>query len=158
MKPEPCAIFRGVLAAALALALGGCEKTKGSAEESRAERPVLVETARYATQSQARDFVATIRPRIEADQGFRVGGKVIKRLVEVGQKVKAGDALATLDEKDLRLQKEQADAEFASAKMALVQAAGEEKRALTLRKQGWVAQAALDRVRASAEEARGRYH
>ena len=58
------------------------------------------------------------------------------------------DALATLDEKALRLQKEQAEAEGAAARMALSQMAGDERRATQLRKQGWTAQAALDRVRA----------
>ena len=35
-------------------------------------------------------FVGTIRPRIETDMGFRVPGKVAKRLVEVGQTVDVG--------------------------------------------------------------------
>ena len=39
--------------------------------------------------------------------GFRVPGKVAKRLVEVGQTVDVGQPLATLDEVDLKLQAEQ---------------------------------------------------
>jgi RND family efflux transporter MFP subunit len=116
-----------------------------------------VAPVRYAPQSQTREFVATIRPRIETDHGFRVAGKVVRRLVENGQRVKAGDVLALLDEKDLKLQKEQADAEFAAARMAREQATADEKRATQLRQNGWTAQAALDRVRAAAEEARGRF-
>ncbi|MFO1103942.1 MAG: efflux RND transporter periplasmic adaptor subunit [Methylocystis sp.] len=143
----------------LAATLAGCDgKDQRAAQASeRAERPVLVAPARYAAQSQTREFVATIRPRIESDQGFRVAGKVIKRFVEVGQRVKAGDPLAALDEQDLRLQKEQADAEFAAARMAQTQALADEKRAAELRSKGWVAQAALDRARAGGEEARGRF-
>lgn len=144
-----------LLAGAALAILAGCDGKEQ--EAAPAERPVLVAPARYAAQSQSRDFVATIRPRIESDQGFRVPGKVIKRFVEVGQTVKTGDPLAALDERDLRLQKEQAEAEYAAAKMALMQAGGDEKRAIALRKQGWTAQAALDRVRAAAEEARGRF-
>lgn len=143
-----------LLAGASAL-LAGCDRK--DQEAAPADRPVLVTPARYAAQSQTRDFVATIRPRVESDQGFRVPGKVIRRFVEVGQKVKTGDPLASLDERDLRLQKEQAEAEFTAAKMSLAQAAGDEKRAVALRKQGWTAQAALDRVRTAAEEARGRF-
>ncbi len=151
------ALFRLGLLFVAGFFIAGCEnKTKGQ-DEGHAERPVLVSPAHYAVQSQKRDFVATIRPRVESDQGFRVAGKVIKRLVEVGQQVKAGDGLASLDEKDLRLQKEQAEAEYAAAKMALAQTSGDERRASILRKQGWTAQAALDRVRAGAEEARGRF-
>lgn len=118
---------------------------------------MLVATAHVAGQSQAREFVATIRPRVESDLGFRVAGKVVKRYVQVGQRVKAGEALASLDENDLRLQKEQAEAEFAAAKMVLAQATGDEKRALALRKNGWTTEATLDRIRAAAQEGRGRY-
>ncbi|MGD9540968.1 efflux RND transporter periplasmic adaptor subunit [Methylocystis sp.] len=157
MIRSPSRIYAFV--ALLAAALAGCDgKDQRAAQASgRADRPVLVAPARYAAQSQTREFVATIRPRVESDQGFRVAGKVIKRFVEVGQRVKAGDPLAALDEQDLRLQKEQADAEFAAARMAQTQALADEKRAAQLRSKGWVAQAALDRARASGEEARGRF-
>ncbi|MBI1980877.1 MAG: biotin/lipoyl-binding protein, partial [Methylocystis sp.] len=136
------------LLALLSAALAGCDgKDQRAAQASeRAERPVLVAPARYAAQSQTREFVATIRPRVESDQGFRVAGKVVKRFVEVGQRVKAGDQIAALDEQDLRLQKEQSDAEFAAARMAQTQALADEKRAAELRSKGWVAQAALDRA------------
>jgi RND family efflux transporter MFP subunit len=146
-------------AALLVAALAGCDgKDPRSADGSeRSERPVLVAPARYAAQSQTREFVATIRPRVESDQGFRVAGKVVKRFVEVGQRVKAGDPIAALDEQDLRLQKEQTDAEFAAARMAQTQASADEKRAAELRSKGWIAQAALDRARAGGEEARGRF-
>lgn len=143
----------------LVATLGGCEGKDQTAAESAkgADRPVLVAPARYAAQSQTREFVATIRPRVESDQGFRVAGKVVKRFVEVGQRVKAGDPLAVLDEQDLRLQKEQADADFAAARMTQTQALADERRAAQLRAKGWTAQAALDRARANAEEARGRF-
>ena len=54
--------------------------------------------------------------------GFRVPGKVAKRLVEVGQTVDVGQPLATLDEVDLKLQAEQAEAEFSAATGVLAQA------------------------------------
>jgi RND family efflux transporter MFP subunit len=110
----------------------------------------------YARQSQAREFAANIRPRVESDLGFRVTGKVVKRFVEVGQRVKAGATLAMLDDTDLKLQKEQADAEFATSNVALMQTTADEARAIKLKKDGWTAQAALDRALAAAQEARGR--
>ncbi|MGA8172194.1 MAG: efflux RND transporter periplasmic adaptor subunit, partial [Methylocystis sp.] len=64
--------------------------------------------------------------------------------------------LATLDDTDLKLQKEQADAEYATSNVALMQTTADEARAIKLKKDGWTAQAALDRARAAAEEARGR--
>ena len=58
--------------------------------------------------------------------GFRVPGKVAKRLVDVGQTVELGQPLATLDQVDLKLQAEQAEAEFRAATGVLVQAAAAE--------------------------------
>jgi RND family efflux transporter MFP subunit len=146
-----------VYALALALPLAACGKKQEESAERDAGRPVLVSPVRYAQQSQARDFVATIRPRVEADQSFRVAGKVVTRRVDAGRLVKAGDVLATLDEADLRLQKEQSEAEFNAARMARDQTTADERRATELHNKGWTAQAALDRVRAAAEEARGRF-
>lgn len=142
-------------AAFLALALAACDNSAGRPSD-RPERVVLVAPVHFASQAQSREFVASIRPRIETDQGFRVTGKVVRRFVENGQRVKRGDLLATLDDADLRLQKEQAEAELAAARMALQQATADEARAIKLRKDGWTAQAALDRQRTAAEEARGR--
>jgi RND family efflux transporter MFP subunit len=144
------------LALAAMLGLASCDRRGESADEKKYDRPVLVIQPRVAAQSQARDFVATIRPRVESDLGFRVSGKVVKRFAQTGQKVKAGDPLAILDENDFRLQKEQAEAELAAARMVVNQAQGDEKRALALRKNGWTTDATLDRIRAVAQEARGR--
>src|ERR1700709_2723039 len=80
------------------IALGGC--TEQQAQEAEKGRPVLVTTVHYESRSPERSFVGTIRPRVEADMGFRVPGKVAKRIVEVGQIVEAGQPLATLDEAD----------------------------------------------------------
>jgi len=139
------------------LALAACGEKDAPPPDKLVGRPVLAAPVRYTAQSQTRDFVATIRPRVETDLGFRVAGKVVRRFVDAGKKVKAGDTLALLDETDLKLQKEQSEAEFSAARVALDQAAGDERRAQKLRKDGWTAQAALDRVRTAAEEARGRF-
>src|SRR5438128_9792306 len=80
----------------LALALAGCNQI--TAQPVAPVRPVLVATVHYESQVADRSFVGTIRPRIETDIGFRVTGKVLKRLVEVGALVEAGQPLAILDE------------------------------------------------------------
>jgi RND family efflux transporter MFP subunit len=116
----------------------------------------LVATAHYEAESPERSFVGTIKPRIETDMGFRVPGKVAKRLVEVGQTVDVGEPLATLDEVDLKLQAEQADAELHAATGVLAQAAAAETRAKDLRVKGWTTDAQLDQAKAAADEARAR--
>ncbi|HEY8337508.1 MAG TPA: efflux RND transporter periplasmic adaptor subunit [Tardiphaga sp.] len=146
------------LAAALAIlpavALAGC--SKAPAEKAESTRPVLIAEVHYAPESPARSFVGTIKPRIETDMGFRVPGKVAKRLVEVGQTVEIGQPLAVLDEVDLKLQAEQAVAEFSAATGVVAQAVAAEGRANELRSKGWSTQAAVDQARASADEARAR--
>jgi len=144
----------GMSLAFLALALAGCNDSV--AQKAEPTRPVLVATAHYEAESPERSFVGTIRPRIEADMGFRVPGKVAKRLVEVGESVDVGQPLATLDEVDLKLQAEQADAELHAATGVLAQAAAAETRAKDLRVKGWTTDAQLDQAKAAADEARAR--
>ena len=135
-------------------ALTGCNEKV--AEKAAPGRPVLVATVHYEAETPDRSFVGTIKPRIETDMGFRVPGKVAKRLVEVGQTVDVGQPLATLDEVDLKLQAEQAEAEFRAATGVLAQAAASEQRARDLRAKGWTTDAQMDQSRAAADEARAR--
>jgi RND family efflux transporter MFP subunit len=147
-------LLAGLSLAAVAVALAGCNETV--AQKAAPTRPVLVATVHYEAESPERSFVGTIRPRIETDMGFRVPGKVAKRLVEVGQTVDVGQPLATLDEVDLKLQAEQAEAELRAATGVLAQAAAAETRAKELRAKGWSTDAQLDQARAAADEARAR--
>src|SRR5215468_5718295 len=147
-------LLAGASLAIAALALAGCNDQV--AQKPAPTRPVLVATAHYEAETPERSFVGTIRPRIEADMGFRVAGKVAKRLVEVGQTVEVGEPLATLDEVDLKLQAEQAVAELNAATGVLAQAAAAETRAKDLRAKGWTTDAQLDSAKAAADEARAR--
>src|SRR6201998_3842683 len=147
-------LLTGISLAVLAIALAGCNDTV--AKNVVPARPVLVATVHYESESPERSFVGTIKPRIETDMGFRVPGKIAKRLVEVGQTVDVGQPLATLDEIDLRLQAEQAEAEFSAATGVLAQAAAAEQRAKDLRAKGWATDAQLDQAKAAADEARAR--
>jgi RND family efflux transporter MFP subunit len=147
-------LLTGALLAFAAIGLTGCNES--TAEKVVQGRPVLVATVKYEAASPERSFVGTIRPRIETDMGFRVPGKVAKRLVEVGQTVDVGQPLALLDEVDLKLQAEQAQAEFSAATGVLAQAAASEQRAKDLRAKGWTTDAQMDAARAGADEARAR--
>jgi RND family efflux transporter MFP subunit len=147
-------LLAGLMLAVLAIALAGCNEPV--AQTAAPGRPVLVTEVHYESENPERSFVGTVRPRIETDMGFRVPGKVAKRLVEVGQTVEVGQPLATLDEVDLKLQAEQAEAEFHAATGVLAQAAAAETRAKDLRIKGWTTDAQLDQAKASADEARAR--
>src|SRR6202161_4473771 len=147
-------LLAGLTLALLAIALAGCNEPV--AQKATPGRPVLVTEVHYESENPARSFVGTIHPRIETDMGFRVPGKVAKRLVEVGQTVDIGQPLATLDEVVLRLRAEQAEAEFRAATGVLAQAGAAEQRAKDLRVKGWTTDAQLDQAKAAADEARAR--
>src|SRR5216684_4783815 len=147
-------LLAGLALALMAIALTGCNEVV--AQKVAPSRPVLVSTVHYEPESPERSFVGTIKPRIETDMGFRVPGKVAERLVEVGQTVDVGQPLATLDEVDLKLQAEQADAELHAATGVLAQAAAAEQRAKDLRAKGWTTDAQMDQAKAAADEARAR--
>jgi RND family efflux transporter MFP subunit len=149
-------LLAGVSLAFLAIVLAGCNEL--AAQKAEPARPVLVAEVHYEAESPERSFVGTIKPRIETDMGFRVPGKVAKRLVEVGETVEIGQPLATLDEVDLKLQAEQAEAEFRAATGVLAQATAAETRAKDLRAKGWATDAQFDQAKASADEARARFN
>ncbi|MBY0309194.1 MAG: biotin/lipoyl-binding protein, partial [Phycisphaerales bacterium] len=48
-------------------------------------------------------FTGTVQPRFSRDLGFRVLGRLVSRDVDVGQTVKAGQLLASLDPTTLTL-------------------------------------------------------
>jgi RND family efflux transporter MFP subunit len=146
--------YYNLLALLSAVALAACEPT--TAQQPAPGRPVLVTAVHYQPQVADRSFVGTIRPRIESDLGFRVTGKVSRRLVEVGTVVETGQPLATLDEIDLNLQAEQAAAELSAATGVLAQAGAAETRTKDLRQKGWSTDAQLDQAKAAADEARAR--
>jgi RND family efflux transporter MFP subunit len=106
--------------------------------------------------TQPHTFAATIRARTESDLGFRVNGKVAKRLVQNGDLVRKGQPLLVLDPIDLKLQLEAAEAEMRAATTSLAQAEADEGRQVTLQKSGWSTPATLDKARAIAGDARGR--
>ena len=97
-----------------------------------------------------------VRARYETDLGFRVAGKIVTRLVNVGDRVRAGDVVARLDPQDLKLQVESAEAELAAATSNLAQAAADLERYTTLRTRGYASIADFDRKKAAKDEAEGR--
>jgi len=141
-------------ALALALAVAGCE---GEAHPvAQVDRPVQVQRVAFAREQSSRDFVGVVRARYETDLGFRVAGKIVTRLVNVGDRVQADDVVARLDPRDFQLQVESAEAELAAATSNLAQAAADEQRYATLKSRGFAAVADFDRKKTARDEAEGR--
>jgi RND family efflux transporter MFP subunit len=146
--------LKPMAALALALAVAGCE---GAAHPvSHVERPVQVQRVAFAREQSSRDFVGVVRARYETDLGFRVAGKIVTRVVNVGDRVQADDVVARLDPRDFKLQVESAEAELSAATSSLAQAAADEERYATLKSRGFAAVADFDRKKAARDEADGR--
>lgn len=148
--------FISVILPIMALALAACTESKSEVNNEPATRPVLARQVHFEPAVRERSFVATVRPRIESDLAFRVAGKVARRLVEVGEIVKADQVLATLDGSDLQLQLDQAEAELRAARGNQMQAKADLERGEVLRKDGWTTDANLEKQRAATDEADGR--
>ncbi len=78
-------------------------------------RPVRVATVTIAPIGSGLVFSGTVQARVQADLGFRVGGKIAARPVDVGDHVRAGQVLARLDSSDLILSEQAAQAAVQSA-------------------------------------------
>lgn len=100
--------------ALLGLSVAACRPAQTVVEAP--PRPVRTVAAVMAPMNEVERYAAVIKPRIEADLGFRVAGKVVERLVEVGQRVTDGQPLARLDPADLELQVRAARAQLAAAR------------------------------------------
>jgi RND family efflux transporter MFP subunit len=122
----------------------------------RAVQPVRVTRVTFASADWSDSYTGTIRPQHEVPLGFRMPGKLIVRLVDVGDRVTAGQILARLDDTDARLELDAADAELAAARTDLLRAEADVARARDLFAAGHVAQSALDRATSAAAEALSR--
>jgi RND family efflux transporter MFP subunit len=134
--------------------LGGCRDA--TVTRGPAERPVQVQRVTFTNADVARDFVGVVHARYETDLGFRVAGKIVARLVNVGDSVTTGQVVARLDSQDLKLQVESAEAELAAATSNLTQASAEAERYGTLKARGYAAAADFDRKQSAKDEAEGR--
>jgi RND family efflux transporter MFP subunit len=130
------------IAPILAIALlASCSKPVEKAEDIR---PVRVMQVSADNIDIGAEFSGEVRPRIESRLGFRVGGKIVARRVDVGNIVKRGQVLMQLDPQDLQLAQAQANAGLKAAESNRDLAKAEYKRYLDLREKNFVSQAVLD--------------
>ncbi len=149
------ATSKAVVAVTLLALLTACGEPAASANNAAA-RPVQVQRVEFQSDDANREFVGVVRARHETDIGFRVAGKIIARIVNAGDRVRAGDVLARLDPQDLELQVASAQAELSAATSSLAQTASDEQRFAGLRTRGYAAVADYERKKAAKDESEGR--
>ena len=135
-------------------AVAGCQKAP--AAKPADPHPVAVLTATPTEATATHSYTGVVRARYEADLGFRVAGKVSARFVEVGQRVTAGQKLATLDPADYELAAKSAAAELGAAEGEARNAAAELARTERAIASGVASTSELDARRAADTSARER--
>lgn len=141
---------RSALALGLVLTLAACSRTEPAPEPVRAVRTEKVGTSAVGGQH---DYAAEVRARAESRLGFQVPGRLVRRVVEVGQSVKAGQLLAEIDAQDLRLAQTAAQSAVAAAEVNAAQATADLQRFRDLQAQGFISAAELQRRQTAADAA-----
>ena len=143
-----------VLSAAALLALSACSKTQPAPDPVRSVRTVTVASD---TAGGSFDYAAEVRARTESRLGFRVGGKLVQRSVNLGDRVRPGQVLAQLDPQDLKLGQDNANAQLASAQAALDLAQADFGRFKELRDKEFISSAELERREATLKSAQAQW-
>ena len=145
---------RTVVVGILSLALVACGAKPAPQE---VVRPVQLSQIVVAANAQTAVFAGEVKPRHEADLGFRIGGKIIARSVDVGARVTQGQALARLDPSDVGLAAEAAKAQVAATETEYRFAQAEYERYGKLLEQKFISASALDAKRNTLDANRAKY-
>ncbi|MBO0763480.1 MAG: efflux RND transporter periplasmic adaptor subunit [Hyphomicrobiaceae bacterium] len=136
-------IARRLAVLAITAALAGC-RGEAAPEEAEVVRPVKVATVAAAPDGRTLSYSGVVRARVESNIGFRVGGKIVERAVNVGDRVKVGQLIARLDDTDLKLAENSARAAVASARTRRDVTRDNLERAKPLLAQQFISQASYD--------------
>jgi len=133
-----------------ALLLAACGKPAAKPEEIRPVRTLTVNAGAALT---GNTYAGEVRPRYESDLGFRVSGKILRRVVNVGDTVRKGDLLARLDPADMALNEASQRAQLNSLDAQLNVARLDYERNKKLFDEGVIGAAGLDHYRATFDAA-----
>jgi membrane fusion protein, multidrug efflux system len=136
------------------LVLAACSKPEPAPEPVRAVKVVEVGANAFSARY---EYAGEVRARVESRLGFRVGGKIVKRQAELGQRVKAGQVLAQLDPQDFRLAADAARSQVAAAATNRDLAAADFKRYQELKNQNFISGAELERRETAFKSAEAQY-
>ena len=139
-----------LLAASIAAILSGCSQPPPP-ERLRAVRTVQL---RYDKTQEKDRYFGSVQARYEVDQGFRVGGKVVIRKVDVGQKVRQGDVIAVLDDADYKLAVQAAQQQLVAAEAQARQAQSDRERLDALKGDGSVSPSDDEKAQSNAQTTR----
>jgi RND family efflux transporter MFP subunit len=157
MKKSRVVVLAGVLIAASGAAvlatLAIPTHEASAARDPRQDAPMVSLVAAARVAGADRGFTGTIGARVESNLGFRVAGKIVERLVNVGEQVKAGQPLMRIDETDLRLALAAKRNAVAAARATVVQTDADERRYANLVNDGWTSKQRYEQAKAASDTA-----
>lgn len=142
------------LAAIASLLVAGCSKPVPASEDIRPVRTMVVAPAQTSAET---ELAGEVRPRVESRVGFQVAGRIVTRQAEIGQAVKTGQVLATIDPADYRLAAAGAQAQLTAAQADRDQQRADYKRFEELQRQGFISSAELERRKSALDAAEARH-
>jgi membrane fusion protein, multidrug efflux system len=126
---------------ASATALTGCDSEEPSITQIR---PVRTVTVGHGAEGEIVSLTGQVRSKDQVSLAFRLDGRMVKRLVNVGDVLRAGDIVAQLDPQTEQNSLRSAQASLASAEAVLTQARLTFDRQQKLLAGGWTQRAKFD--------------
>lgn len=135
-------MYKSLLLISVAIFFTACEKAP---EPPLPPRPALVmKVGEHIAGDQGMVLAGEVKSRYESNIGFRIAGKITKRFVDVGAKVKEGQMIASIDASDVNLSASAAAADVTAAEANLTLAKAELERQRQLFEKKFISKSALD--------------
>ncbi len=145
------------LAGAIALlaALSACQEV--ARVDKNAVRSIKWTTLTPGVAAQERRIAGIVEPVEVTQLSFEIPGRIRRLHVRLGDRVKAGDVLAELDQEPFQLHIHHAEAEVAAAHAVYKEEAQNLERQRILFDKGWIAKARLDTAVATHDAAESQF-
>ncbi|MDF2120173.1 efflux RND transporter periplasmic adaptor subunit [Roseiarcaceae bacterium H3SJ34-1] len=158
MRKKPAIMLGSVLIAGLGVAvfvmLSPRTREAAAVSDPRQAAPIVRLAMPVQVGGAERGFTGNIAAKVQSNLGFRVPGKIMERLVNVGQQVKAGQPLMRIDETDLRLALAAKRNAVAAVRASVVQTDADERRYAKLVSDGWTSRQRYEQAKAASDTAK----
>ncbi|WP_315831583.1 efflux RND transporter periplasmic adaptor subunit [Bradyrhizobium prioriisuperbiae] len=155
MKKRPLVVLVSTLVAvfgaAAVVTLSIRTHAAPAVSDPRQEPPIVRLATAAPVAGSERGFTGVIGARVQSNLGFRVPGKIVERLVNAGEQVKAGQPLMRIDETDLRLAVTAKRNAVAAARASVVQMDADEQRYAKLVSNGWASRQRYEQAKAALD-------
>ncbi len=145
MKPHKASYFFAIIL--MLFVFIGCDPPPPP-EKKPVIRPVVTYTVPDFVEGRIRAFTGTAKAALKTYLSFRVGGEITQVNIDLGDYVKAGKEIASLDAADYNMRVQQQEAELARVDAALIESKAAYDRIGQLYQKRIVAKAEMDATKA----------